>query len=168
MKLAYHNDRFDNALLNKSVSEILAANTLMSMATVKKGQSYINTAYYAYNNELEIFFLSPPKSQHCLHLKNEPSVALSIYDSHQDWTKEKRGLQLFGTCQPVNALELLEAGRLYAGRFVGFKEILPSIKDIAKVMESRFYKVETKSLQIFDEVLLEEDLFLFIDRFSKG
>ncbi len=40
LNLKFHNDLFSDALLNKSVSEILEQNTLMSMATVKENRSF--------------------------------------------------------------------------------------------------------------------------------
>lgn len=153
-------DRTD-ALLNGVVSDLLNANTLMSVATIKDGQAYINTAYFCFNESLDIFFLSHPDSQHCLNIGENESVAISVYDSHQEWDQHKKGLQLFATCAPAHGLTILEGGKLYMQRFSGLKKWITNIDDLMKnVIESKLYVAKVHALKVFDEDALGEDTFL--------
>lgn len=153
-------DRTDE-LLNQVVSDILSANTLMSVATIKDGQAYINTAYFCFNEDLDIFFLSHPQSQHSLNIGANETVAISVYDSHQEWDQPKKGLQLFATCAPAQGLTILEGGKLYMQRFSGLKKWITHIDDLMKnVIESKLYIAKVHALKVFDEDALGPDLFL--------
>lgn len=154
-----HPDRGD-AFLNELLQGILDANTLMSVATVREGRSYINTAYFCFNEKLDLFFLSSPDSRHCLNLADNASVALSVYDSHQDWDQPKRGLQLFGDCAQTQGLGILEAGRLYMQRFAGFKKWVAHIDDLTRnAIHSKLYVARIHEIKVFhDEILGEREM----------
>ncbi|MDD3181381.1 MAG: pyridoxamine 5'-phosphate oxidase family protein [Alphaproteobacteria bacterium] len=153
-------DRSD-AFVNGVVSDILKANTLMSVATIKDGQAYINTAYFCFNEHLDIFFLSHPESQHSLNIGENESVAISVYDSHQEWDQHKKGLQLFATCAPAHGLTILEGGKLYMQRFSGLKKWITNIDDLMKnVIESKLYVAKVNSFKVFDEDVLGEGISL--------
>ena len=52
--------------VRRSVFSILKENVLCSIATViADNQSHINTAYFCYSDELELYFLQDPGSLHC-------------------------------------------------------------------------------------------------------
>lgn len=157
----FEHDQYSNELLNEAIADILSSNVLMSMATNIEGRSYISTSFYAYNDKLDFYFVSPPDSHHSQYVLDNPSVALSIFDSSQKWDDAKQGLQLFGKCQRATGLDLIEAGRLCMKRFVSLKTAIPNLDDIAKTaMSKKFYKIEVDSLQLFDEKNLEKGLFL--------
>lgn len=161
VNLRYGHPQYDDAFLNGVVSDILNANTLMSVATVRGGQSYINTAYFCFNEHLDIFFLSYPTSQHGLNIAENESVALSIYDSHQEWDKHKKGVQLFATCKQTSGLATLAGGKLYLQRFSGLKKWIAHVDDLMRnVIDSKLYVAHVHSLKVFDEDALGEEVFL--------
>src|SRR5262245_66581112 len=77
---------YDGDRLQASVTRMLAANTLCSMATRSPaGTVHINAAFFCSSSDLHLFFLSHPQSMHCRNLGHEPHMAVSIFDSHQPW-----------------------------------------------------------------------------------
>jgi hypothetical protein len=61
------------------------------MATVNKdGRAHINTAYFAYSNEPELFFCSYPDSIHSKNLFKNSSMAMTVFESAQTWGKPDR------------------------------------------------------------------------------
>jgi len=161
LNLNYGHAQHSDAFLNGIVSDILTANTLMSVATIKDGKSYINTAYFCFNDKLDVFFLSSPDSQHSLNVGENDSVALSVYDSHQEWDQNKKGAQLFATCELAHGLTILEGGKLYMQRFSGLKKWIAHIDDLAKnVIHSKLYIMRVHEIKVFDQALLGEDVFL--------
>jgi uncharacterized protein YhbP (UPF0306 family) len=85
--------------INQSLNEILAANKLLSMATVTpQNNSWINTAYYAYDNFLNIYIVTYPSAQHSKNAEYNSTCAISIFDSHHE-SGPKRGVQLFGAIE---------------------------------------------------------------------
>lgn len=161
LNLTYNDPTHDDGLLNEVIGEILNDNTLMAMATAQGTESYINTAYFAANEHLDLFFLSSPQKQHSLNVAANPAVAVSIYDSHQDWDKRKKGLQLFGTCELAKGKAFLQGGALYMQRFSGLKKWVQHVDDLLKnIIESKLYVVHVQNLKVFHEDKLGEDIFL--------
>lgn len=148
--------------LHDSVLEILEANILLSMATIKEGnQSYINTAYYCYNKHLEFYILTNPKSQHCRNLLSNKSVALAIFDSHQPWTDDVKGLQLRGECELAEGRKLIEGTALYLKRFAGLSDLIKHPGDFAKgVIKTKLYVIKTNWLQLYDSARFGDDNFI--------
>jgi len=161
LKLAYKEPSHDDAFLNEVIGEILNDNKLMSVATVQGTDSYINTAYFAVNSRLDLFFLSSPETQHSLNIAANASVAVSIYDSCQEWDKPKKGLQLFGTCELAKGTDFLQGGALYMQRFSGLKKWIRHVDDLLKnIIESKLYVIHAQKLKVFHEDRLGEDVFL--------
>ncbi len=156
-----HQDHASDAL-ESSVIEILEENKLCSMATIKDGdQSYINTAFFCFNNHLDFFILTDPKSQHSQNLEQNKSVALTIYDSRQSWDEDMKGLQFTGECELAKGMKLIEGTALYLKRFAGLKELISHPDDFVKgAIKTRIYIVRTNWLQLFDTERFGDDTFI--------
>lgn len=148
--------------LHDSILEILEENILLSMATIKDGnQSYINTAFFCFNKYLEFYILTNPKSQHCRNLLSNKSVALAIFNSHQPWTEDVKGLQLRGECELAKGKKLLEGTTLYLKRFAALGEWIKHPKDFSMgVIETKLYVIRTNWLQLYDSARFGDDNFI--------
>ena len=135
-----------------SVFRLLEENVLCSMASITAdNQAHINTAYFAYSSELELYFLSHPNALHCQNVLRNPSMAIAVFPSNQTWSGSDRGLQLFGNCRQATGREANRAGKLYSQRFasyIGWKEKLASE---AVGREYYFYQFTTTHTKLFDE-----------------
>ena len=61
-KFKFHHPEYPDKKLNESIFEILNNNTLLSLATVTpKGNAYINTAFYAFDEKLRLYIVTDPK-----------------------------------------------------------------------------------------------------------
>lgn len=162
LNLQYHHPQFSDELINKSLSEILEANTLLSMATVRGShEPWVNTVYFAYNEKLDFYFMTPNDTQHCNNLKSNNSVALSIFDSHQQPTEKKRGLQLFGNWELSLGETLVEGTKLYRQRFPWLSNYIKDVKDWeTTALHSRIYVAHVKQMKAFDEVLFGPEVWV--------
>src|SRR3990172_9503650 len=79
--------RFSPTRLRRSVDRILRTTVLCAMATVRGAQAHINTAYFCYSPDLELFFLSDPRSTHARNVGANPSMAMAVFSSTQVWGK---------------------------------------------------------------------------------
>jgi uncharacterized protein YhbP (UPF0306 family) len=149
-----------NRRLRKSTLRILRENVLCSMASVgKHNRAHINTAYFCYSedlDDLEIYFLSDPRSTHCRNLSANPSMAITIFRSAQKWGESNRGLQLFGTCSETSGQFVRKAERLYGKRFPLYKKWMDSVREdekrLAKQLRSyRFHRFLPSRVKILDE-----------------
>ena len=169
MRVRFKHPEYSDIILNQSVSGILAATQLCAIATIRnKARSHIHTAYFAYNNHLELFFLSDPKSQHCVNIQVNPGVAVAVFSSRQGWARRKRGLQMFGTCAAALGRKKAEAEYRYGERFGEYRRWMKTLSaEERSALKSRFYVIKVTAMKIFDEPLFGEEVFIPIS-LNKG
>jgi nitroimidazol reductase NimA-like FMN-containing flavoprotein (pyridoxamine 5'-phosphate oxidase superfamily) len=149
--------RFSDERIWRSLSRILRENVLCSISTVAPGnRAHINTAYFCYTPDLVLYFLSDPGSRHCRNLERNPSLAMTIFRSDQEWGGQDRGLQLFGTCRCTRGRGTKEAERSYAARFSPYgawmKGLSPAERRQAALLRSyAFYRFLPRRVKILDE-----------------
>lgn len=147
--------------LYAAVARILASNDLCSMATRNAdGTLHINTAFFCYSDDLELFFLSEPDSIHCQNVARSPGMAMAVFDSHQRWGAPHRGLQLFGDCTLATGEVKGRARELYSGRFP-YAELLDNLsQEKRRAFSLRFYRFGPLSIKILDEDDFGEEVFV--------
>jgi uncharacterized protein YhbP (UPF0306 family) len=156
---------FEQELLKESIASILAANELCSMATVNDSSSpYINTAYYAFKDDLRIYFLSNPIRQHSLNLANNSSIALSIFTSAQPFASLAQGLQIFGDCHLTNQDEARDAFHAFSRRFPKLLDEVATFEEyLAGMIKGRFYEIRPRTIKIFDEPCFGKGIWVLVN-----
>ena len=138
--------------VRSSLFRILEDNVLCSMATVTSDyQAHINTAYFSYSEDLELYFISHPGSRHCRNLETDPSMAVTVFSSSQAWGSPDQGLQLFGTCQPARDANAIKALNSYARRFPTYTGWQRSLGQDDPGKNYRLYRFLVERVKIFDE-----------------
>ncbi len=151
--LQFNHPEYSDDALNSSITSILEANTLCSMATIKGQGAWINTAFYCFNGSMELYMLTEPSTQHSQNVKENSSVALTMFDTHQEWGPGNlRGLQVFGDCERASGVGLIEGTALYIKRFRGVAKWIKRPEDFAKgIINSKLYVIKPKGVKILDE-----------------
>lgn len=156
-----HVGRLTGQRVWRSVRRILGATRLCSMATVAgAGRAHINTAYFAFSDDLELVFLSHPRSQHSRNLARRPSLAMTVFSSNQRWTDPGRGLQLFGRCRPARGRQARTALRLYARRFPSLAAWTRTLEEAGVGRDYRLYWFLPARLKIHDEREFGDGVFV--------
>jgi uncharacterized protein YhbP (UPF0306 family) len=130
----------------------------MATAT-KQNRAHINHAYFSYSENLELYFLSDPASLHCRNLLTNSSMAMTIFNSSQEWGGADRGIQLFGTCHEVTRHEVLAVERSYAGRFQAYEKWRASQSEHDR-FQYRFYRFVPTRIKILDENVFGGGVFV--------
>ena len=157
MKVRLVSRGFSESRVRKSIFRILRENTLCSMSTVNRlNRAHINTAYFCYSPDIELYFLSDLTSVHSRNTSRNSSMAMAIFRSSQNWGAPDRGLQLFGTCAEVRGDEAVRAERLYGGRFPLYSKWLSGAskdeKRLASILRSyRFHRFLPERVKVLDE-----------------
>ncbi len=151
LNLKFTDTKYSDQELCESISSILNGNLLLALSTVSDNKSYVNTSYFAFDESLELFFLSEPATQHCRNISINSSAAVAVYDSSQPWDYPKRGLQLFGTAKIVEGNDLEKGFDCYAARFPGLLTWARTLDEMNNNLNSRFYKVSIDWIKLFDE-----------------
>lgn len=158
---------YGNGIIARSIDEILTDNIFLSLATVKKEDGYCRplnaTCGFAFNDDIEIYILSPPQSEHGVALQSNLCVALAIYDSHQSQKAPKKGLQISGACVPSHEITYQEAIGVYKRRFPWMEQYVRWHPEWREGSENAWlYKIVPESIKIFDEERFGEERFVHV------
>jgi len=138
--------------LRRSVFRILRANVLCSIASVTAdNRAHINTAYFCYSDALELYFFSHPGALHGRNLSQNPSLAITVFSSGQEWGGSDAGVQLFGNSDQAKGSLAKLANRLYGQRFPAFVKWRASWKKGDVAQAYRFYRFLTEMVKVLDE-----------------
>ncbi len=140
------------ARLRTLAASLLDSSTLCSIATVRSGGAYVNTAYFAWTPQFRLFWLSDPAATHSQNIRRNPSVAIAVFDSHQSWGKPDRGIQLFGAAFEIGSPPAPVASGAYAARFTHYRT--------SDLTAYRFYEFRPRRLKVFDEPALGAGTFV--------
>jgi uncharacterized protein YhbP (UPF0306 family) len=133
--------------------ELLDASELCSIATVSpRQQAHVNTAYFAWDEDLTCVWLSHPSSRHSRNLRTNPSAALAVYDSDQRWGHRDRGIQVFGLAREASGRMERRALNVYTARFPKYAE--------GDLSAYRLYALRSRRVKVFDERTLGPGVFV--------
>jgi uncharacterized protein YhbP (UPF0306 family) len=136
--------------------ELLDASTLCAISTVsRRGQAYVNTAYFAWSASFKLVWMSASEATHSRNLSVRRSAAVAVYDSTQTWAEPDRGIQLVGTARELAGRAAADAERLYAERFPAYAGADP-----AGYHFYHFYRFDPRRLKVFDERALGDGVFV--------
>ena len=154
--------------LYASVTRLLTATPLCSMATRSAaGVVDINTAFFAFSPDLDLYFLSHPGSAHCRNLGHVPEMALTVFASDQAWGVPHSGLQLYGSGSRVPGAAVERARAQYAARFPGyFDNVLRYGEDLeatAGLAGLVLYQFAPARIKLLDEPEFGDEVFILIE-----
>lgn len=106
-----------NQKLINTVKGIINTNIYLTLGTTGGGIPWTAPIFYAVDNNFTFYFISQLDSMHIQHILKNPSVAFSIFDSHQ---KEGTGIgvQGSGRAHRLSDEELSEAFKWYKTTFI--------------------------------------------------
>lgn len=131
----------------KEIKNYLEDYKLMALGTYFKNP-WSAWVYYLFDDDLNFYFVSNPKTRHCKNIAKNPNVSVAVADIAQESSENKIGFQACGIAKPVNsAIELKNIIKAWNNR--GFVPI--TYKIFVKAWKSRFYKIKLTEIQMFDE-----------------
>ncbi|MDD2735711.1 MAG: pyridoxamine 5'-phosphate oxidase family protein [Desulfuromonadaceae bacterium] len=138
--------------MSKPLLRYLQNHHVATLATCCNECPWAAAVFYV-NDDVTLFFLSSPTSRHCLNLKQNPRVAVTIQEDYSDWL-EIKGVQIEGVASEISGTEEEKARRLYGQKFpvIGMLAQAPSaiVKALGKV---RWYRIEPHRIYFIDNSL---------------
>lgn len=130
-----------------TIREYLSQVIHMSLATSRDSKPRVIELHYAFDDSLNLYFVSGVQTQHSEDIRNNPAVAGSIVTQHFLHQKVM-GVYFDGTARELKVLEELQlAYRAYTKRF----RDNPQIARIAQAEGSaRFYKITVNNFYLVD------------------
>jgi uncharacterized protein YhbP (UPF0306 family) len=145
----------------QSLLGILDRTPLCSLATIAPNRTAHSChVYFAPSPELHLYFLSDPNSGHCRHVKANPTMAVSVYDSTQTWGGSDRGIALWGTCRETRAKGSQRAEDTYGQRFTAYRKWRLGLRPDDEATIWRFYRFVPTRVKVFDETRFGPAVFV--------
>lgn len=138
--------------IEQIIREYIADVVHMSIATSRDNKPWISEVHYAYDNELNLYFISRPSRRHSLEVVENNQIAGNIIKQHAKGEKV-RGVYYEGT------IEMLEGVTEDHPAFVSYHNRFDV--DVAVLAEQqeenghRWYKITVNKFYLFDELEME-------------
>ena len=138
--------------LEAVLCSLLDASTLCAIATVSGTRPHVNTAYFAWDDDFRLVWISEPRARHSRNVRERRSAAIAVFDSHQRWGKPDRGVQLFGSAREAAGGAAEHAREVYVRRFRSY--------DAEELGAYRAYEFRPRRVKLFDELALGGGVFV--------
>lgn len=135
--------------LHRRVLDYLHGHNVMTLATSGPAGIWAAAVFYV-NDNLDLYFLSSPKSRHCVNIAANPWIAATIQEDYKDWP-EIKGIQLDGTVRKLDGFEQAAAITRYGMKFALVANLTQAPREIAAAFSKvSWYKVTPESLYFID------------------
>jgi uncharacterized protein YhbP (UPF0306 family) len=131
------------------IVEYLSGAKMLQVATSKNDQPWACTVYFAYDENLNLYWISKSDRRHSTEIEENSKVAGTIVLPHKPGDKV-RGIQLQGEAKKLNGKSASEGLNIFANRFGMSKE---KIDVILNESDGHFcYKIKPNYFVLYDEV----------------
>jgi uncharacterized protein YhbP (UPF0306 family) len=122
----------------------------MSLSTTKDNKPRVFELHFAYDDQLNLYFVSGVNAHHSEDIRNNPNVAGSIVTQHF-LNQKVRGVYFDGTAKELDDLdEMQQAYKAYTERY----HDSPQLARVAQAEgNARFYKVTVNNFYVVDGLL---------------
>ena len=139
--------------VEQSVNEILNSAPLLALATTGLDEGpHANTAYFAHDDDLVLYFVSERSTRHCLNVLDDPRATAAISITPPTYGEDLRGVQLAGVVAEVSPQQTEHALTVYREKFPSFAAD-PAVQERFHRAEGPavLYRLRVDSLVVIDE-----------------
>ena len=126
--------------LHKLIESYLAKTRMLQIATCVDDQPWNCTVYFAYDNKLNLYWISKPNTRHSQEIMKNPKVAGVIVYDQQPPQKSVKGLSFEGTAELLSGEEEVIASGLYIQQLYREKTLLADIRSGKN--PHKFYRIK--------------------------
>lgn len=126
-----------------------------------KGNLWPATVYYIVDDDMNLYFMSNPKTLHGRNISENSHVACTIADSDQKMSDDKVGIQLSGSCERVKGVKYI---KILASSYKksNLKVGSLTLDAFKKAATSGIYKVTPNRIKFFNTILYTKEKFIEI------
>ncbi len=141
--------------LKKLIEEYLAKANLMQVATSRDNQPWACSVYFAYDEQLNLYWMSKPERRRSEELRLNEKVAGTIVLPHSPGDKV-RGIQFQGVAKELRSHEEIEQGMKYYASRLGMKS--DRVQVVLQNKSDHFcYKITPTLYVLFDAENFPDD-----------
>ncbi|GAB2715821.1 pyridoxamine 5'-phosphate oxidase family protein [Kitasatospora kifunensis] len=139
--------------LRKGVEGLLAESMVLTLATAGPEHGpHANLAFYAFDDDLVLYFVSERSTRHSLHLSEQARAAATVFLPPPVFGEQLRGVQLIGRAGEAWGHQAQAALTAYQGRYPSFAQD-PQVRDqfLAGGGAVALYRFQVEELTAVDE-----------------
>jgi uncharacterized protein YhbP (UPF0306 family) len=126
---------------------------LISVASCHQNTPWTCNLYFAFDEELNLYFISKTGRRHSEELRRNPNVAATICKPYsKPFIDPARGIQLEGKAIQIEDPLIAEiAFALYMNRFPDSIKYHKTVTDVTGAADRRIYQIMPSRIVLFDE-----------------
>jgi uncharacterized protein YhbP (UPF0306 family) len=145
--------KFTQTQIRQQITDFLKSHGILTLAVSHNDKPWVCTLYYGLDDDLTMYLVSDPGSDHGQVIAQNPKVAFNIFDSRQPITLPKQGVQGKGTIRLVKGLkENLKGLRLWHHANPGIEKNI-TIDDLKKIPNTKLYNLTPTYFKFFNKEL---------------
>jgi uncharacterized protein YhbP (UPF0306 family) len=133
--------------VQKLIQEYLDTTKAMQIATVRDGQPWLCTVYFAADEKFNLYWSSLKSRRHSQEIASHAQVAATIVKD----TEHKQALQIVGEAFEVSGEELERVDAIYSAKLGHKPERLAEIRS-GGVGSRAYYKLAPSAISLWDEI----------------
>lgn len=138
----------------KLISDYLNRHEMMTLATVSDEKPWVATVYYVVDDNLNLYCLTSPNTEHGQMMVKNKNVACNIANSHQIVTDKKIGMQIQGKAERVRGVKTIKWMLKMWHQVNPGKEKIINLENMRKkAISARVYKIVPVKIRFFNEGL---------------
>ncbi|MEK7084759.1 MAG: pyridoxamine 5'-phosphate oxidase family protein [Patescibacteria group bacterium] len=145
----------ENEPLKEIIKGFLGEYKNMTVATCVKDVPWAATLFFAYDEALNLYFVSDSRTRHAQDMAANAKAAVVINPNNQEHGKI-RGLQMEGTAKMLHGADMISAFAIYMKRHPVIKNLVSSAEKLISG-NVRIYQIQPTRIYFIDEA-----------RFGKG
>lgn len=141
-----------------NIKKFLANQKVLTIATAKDNQPWTSNVYFAYDDELNFYWVSSLDRRHSIEIKENEKVAFNTVWHNPDDLGDRKAIQGTGTAKLVtNWVDVAKMLIHMSKRYPDWGDALDSKAMRAKIGSSRLYIIKPDFIKYWDDELYGED-----------
>lgn len=139
-----------SADIRDRILTFLEERRILTLATCSRDHPWACTLAFAYDDDLNLYFVSKRDVRHVEELEANPRVACAIHEPQETYDRERvRGLQLVGSAARVPWKDVPQTLRVYTDRFTRLDT--SSLKELLKIRDAGVYRITPDRIWFLDK-----------------
>lgn len=150
--------------IKKEIFQFLKRNGILTLAVASENTPWLCTLYYGIDGQMNLYVITDPNNNHGKIISHNPKVAFNVFDSHQQITKPKKGLQGKGMISIVKEPKtVIKALEFWHKANPGIENMITVENILDKNSDTKIFKITPTYLKYFNKQLYGEKEYGILD-----
>lgn len=150
--------------IRKEIFQFLKENGILTLAVASGNTPWVCTLYYGIDGQMNLYVVTDSNNDHGKIMARNPIVAFNIFDSRQQITKPKKGLQGKGKISIIKEPKAVARDLgLWHNSNPGIENMITAENLLDKNSDAKIFKITPTYLKYFNKHLYGEKEYGILD-----